>query len=56
MPSYQVAIAGATGNLGTPILGAVLEAGHQVTALSRIGGNTKTISAFYSLNTVTLFM
>lgn len=36
----RIAIAGATGNLGLPILHAVLEAGFNVTVLSRVGGNS----------------
>ncbi|KAJ5225996.1 NAD(P)-binding protein [Penicillium chermesinum] len=36
----HVAIAGATGNLGFPILNAILEAGCRVTVLPRIGGNS----------------
>lgn len=44
MSSHQVALAGATGNLGTPILRALLEAGYQVTALSRIGGNSSRLT------------
>ncbi|KAI9839136.1 MAG: hypothetical protein M1819_003129 [Sarea resinae] len=40
MPLIQVALAGATGNLGIPILEALLGAGFGVTALSRIGGHS----------------
>ncbi|KAI2602811.1 hypothetical protein GGR54DRAFT_623081 [Hypoxylon sp. NC1633] len=40
MHSIQVAIAGATGNLGGPILQALLSADFSVTVLSRIGGNS----------------
>jgi NmrA-like family len=40
MSSCQIALAGATGNLGSPILEALLNAGHRVTALSRIGGSS----------------
>lgn len=40
MPSLQVALAGATGNLGGPILEALLDAGFSVTVLSRNGGNS----------------
>ncbi|OTB07867.1 hypothetical protein M426DRAFT_317758 [Hypoxylon sp. CI-4A] len=39
MSSTQVALAGATGNLGVPILKALLDAGFPVTVLSRKGGN-----------------
>jgi nucleoside-diphosphate-sugar epimerase len=35
----QIALAGATGNLGLPVLSALLSAGYRVTALSRVGGN-----------------
>ncbi|KAJ5104461.1 NAD(P)-binding protein [Penicillium alfredii] len=38
--SYRIALAGATGNLGTPMLEALLGAGYLVTVLSRIGGNS----------------
>lgn len=40
MPSSQIALAGATGNLGGPILEALLSAEYRVTVLSRIGGNS----------------
>lgn len=40
MPSIQIALAGATGNLGGPVLEALLNAGFGVTALSRKGGNS----------------
>ncbi|KAI1075482.1 oxidoreductase CipA-like protein [Whalleya microplaca] len=40
MSSTQVALAGATGNLGVPILEALLGANFSVTVLSRIGGNS----------------
>ncbi|KAI1380556.1 hypothetical protein F4677DRAFT_190753 [Hypoxylon crocopeplum] len=40
MPSIQVALVGATGNLGLPILEALLGAGYSVTVLSRLGGNS----------------
>jgi uncharacterized protein YbjT (DUF2867 family) len=35
----RVALAGATGNIGLPILSLLLSAGYTVTALTRIGGN-----------------
>jgi uncharacterized protein YbjT (DUF2867 family) len=35
----QIAVAGATGNLGLPIQSALLSAGYPVIALSRVGGN-----------------
>ena len=35
----RVALAGATGNLGLPVLSALLSAGCRVTVLSRVGGN-----------------
>lgn len=44
MPSTQVALAGATGNLGIPILKALLEADFSVTVLSRKGGNSSTLA------------
>jgi uncharacterized protein YbjT (DUF2867 family) len=34
----RIALAGATGNLGLPVLSALLSAGYSVTALTRIGG------------------
>lgn len=40
MPPTNIALVGATGNLGQPILAALLAAGHTVTVLSRIGGNS----------------
>ncbi|KAI0845643.1 NAD(P)-binding protein [Daldinia vernicosa] len=40
MPSSRVALAGATGNIGTPVLEALLSSDFNVTALSRIGGNS----------------
>ncbi len=40
MPPTRIALAGATGNLGGPILEALLGAGFSVTVLSRIGGNS----------------
>ncbi|KAE8317872.1 hypothetical protein BDV41DRAFT_591384 [Aspergillus transmontanensis] len=40
MRSTQIALAGATGNLGIPILKALLDAEYHVTVLSRIGGNS----------------
>jgi nucleoside-diphosphate-sugar epimerase len=39
MTQIKVAIAGATGNLGQPVLSALLSAGYLVTVLSRVGGN-----------------
>jgi hypothetical protein len=39
MPLPRIAIAGATGNLGQPILSALLSADYPVIALSRVGGN-----------------
>jgi nucleoside-diphosphate-sugar epimerase len=39
MPRPNIAIAGATGNLGQPILSTLLSAGYPVTVLSRVGGN-----------------
>ncbi|KAI1627161.1 hypothetical protein EDD37DRAFT_621543 [Exophiala viscosa] len=40
MPTSRVALAGATGNLGVPVLEALLGAGLSVTVLSRVGGNS----------------
>ncbi|KAF2796716.1 oxidoreductase CipA-like protein [Melanomma pulvis-pyrius CBS 109.77] len=40
MPSTRIALAGATGNLGVPILKAFLAADFHVTVLSRTGGNS----------------
>lgn len=45
----RVAIAGATGNLGLPILEAVLDAGYDVTVLSRIGGNSSKLRSYPKL-------
>jgi hypothetical protein len=44
MLPLQIAIAGATGNLGQPILSALLSAGYPVRALSRVGGNYSKLS------------
>jgi hypothetical protein len=44
MPSTQIALAGATGNLGIPILKALLDAGFPVTVLSRNGGNAAVLT------------
>ena len=49
MSSTQVALAGATGNLGGPILEALLTAGFRVTVLSRIGGNSSKLGPHPSL-------
>ncbi|KAF2870222.1 oxidoreductase CipA-like protein [Massariosphaeria phaeospora] len=40
MPPTRVAIAGATGNLGIPLLHALLAADYSIIALSRVGGNS----------------
>ena len=40
MHSIQIALAGATGNLGLPVLESLLSAQYRVTVLSRIGGNS----------------
>ncbi|KAL4933779.1 aromatic alcohol reductase [Aspergillus undulatus] len=45
----RIALAGATGNLGQPILAALLEANYPVTVLSRIGGNSSKLSAHPTL-------
>jgi hypothetical protein len=44
MPPTEVALAGATGNLGLPILSALLSSGFSVTALSRVGGNSSRLT------------
>lgn len=44
MPPNRIALAGATGNLGLPILEALLSAGFSVTVLSRIGGNSSKLT------------
>ncbi|KJJ31203.1 hypothetical protein AFLA70_544g000870 [Aspergillus flavus AF70] len=44
MRSTQIALAGATGNLGIPILKALLDAEYHVTVLSRIGGNSSKLN------------
>jgi len=49
MPSVQIALAGATGNLGLPILKALLGAGFGVTVLSRVGGNSSRLSSHPNL-------
>ncbi|QKX57765.1 uncharacterized protein TRUGW13939_04885 [Talaromyces rugulosus] len=46
MPSTQIALAGATGNLGIPILKALLDAGFPVTVLSRNGGNAAVLTPY----------
>jgi hypothetical protein len=43
MPAMRVALAGATGNLGRPLLLALLKSGHSVRVLSRIGGNSSSL-------------
>ncbi|KAK1622712.1 hypothetical protein BDP81DRAFT_399952 [Colletotrichum phormii] len=49
MSSFHVAIAGATGNLGLPILKSLLDAGFTVTVLSRIGGNASALPSHSNL-------
>ncbi|RDW83602.1 aromatic alcohol reductase [Aspergillus mulundensis] len=49
MSSIRIALAGATGNLGIPILRALLDANHTVTVLSRIGGNSSKLQAHPNL-------
>lgn len=44
MPSTQIALAGATGNLGIPILKALIDADFSVTVLSRKGGNSAVLT------------
>lgn len=44
MLSTQIALAGATGNLGVSILKALLEASYSVTVLSRKGGNSSALN------------
>ena len=45
----KVALAGATGNLGIPVLEALLSAGHCVTVLSRVGGNAGKLAKYANL-------
>lgn len=49
MPSKQIALAGATENLGIPIVNALLHANYNVTVLSRIGGNASKLQAHPNL-------
>src|ERR1700744_3701893 len=42
MPSIKVAVAGATGNAGIPIINELLKANYAVTALTRAGGTNST--------------
>ncbi|KAH8651307.1 hypothetical protein BX600DRAFT_483732 [Xylariales sp. PMI_506] len=49
MPSVRVALAGATGNLGTCILQALLDADILVTILSRFGGNSSILAPHSNL-------
>ncbi|CAO2648821.1 Nn.00g097700.m01.CDS01 [Neocucurbitaria sp. VM-36] len=49
MSPTQVALAGATGNLGVPILEALLDADFHVTVLSRKGGNSFKLKAHSKL-------
>ncbi|KAI9042675.1 aromatic alcohol reductase [Aspergillus affinis] len=49
MGSVRIALAGATGNLGRPILEALLDANYNVTVLSRIGGNSSRLKPHPSL-------
>ncbi|KAH7088479.1 oxidoreductase CipA-like protein [Paraphoma chrysanthemicola] len=44
-----IGLAGATGNLGLPILSALLTAGYPVTVLSRIGGNSSKLTPHTNL-------
>jgi uncharacterized protein YbjT (DUF2867 family) len=46
MPSTHIALAGATGNLGIPILKALLDASFPVTVLSRKGGNSTVLTGY----------
>jgi len=46
----RVALAGATGNLGQPILSELLAAGYPVTVLSRIGGNSSKLTPHANLS------
>lgn len=48
----RIALAGATGNLGLPILEALLNAGHNVTVLSRIGGNSSKLEPYSNRITI----
>ncbi|KAL3476179.1 NAD(P)-binding protein [Aspergillus californicus] len=49
MPSTQIALAGATGNLGMPILTTLLASGYNVTVLSRINGNSSKLTPHSNL-------
>ncbi|KEF53485.1 uncharacterized protein A1O9_10460 [Exophiala aquamarina CBS 119918] len=49
MSSIQIALAGATGNLGVPILKALLEGQFSVTVLSRRGGNSSKLTSHPNL-------
>jgi hypothetical protein len=50
MPSTKVVLAGATGNLGGPILKALLNAGFDVTVVSREGGNSSKLTPHPNLD------
>lgn len=50
MPATQIALAGATGNLGLPILQALLNADLSVTVLSRKGGNSSKLTPHPNMN------
>lgn len=50
MPTTRIALAPATGNLGLPILQAVLNAGLSVTVLSRNGGNSSNLTPHPNLS------
>jgi hypothetical protein len=49
MPPVKVALAGATGNLGIPVLEALLDARLSVTVLSRRGGNSSKLKGYRGL-------
>jgi hypothetical protein len=49
MPLPSIALAGATGNLGLPILSALLSADYPVTVLTRIGGNHSKLTSHPNL-------
>lgn len=50
MSPTKVALAGATGNLGIPVLEALLDAHLSVTILSRIGGNSSKLKRYPNLS------
>jgi uncharacterized protein YbjT (DUF2867 family) len=49
MSLRTIGLVGATGNLGLPVLSALLTAGYSVTVLSRIGGNSSKLTPHTNL-------